>query len=150
MKIPIQHVLSIILLLLALCFEHTIGLPFFSFTGAIFLFASLPNSWRNVVFVLGSIALASIYLLPFWLSFLLFFILRTSIEALPFSHWHQDILIATSILICTAVVGVWVQYQLTMGNLILIGVSCCLFGFSMMYLVRQRLPEKKSRMTYAK
>jgi hypothetical protein len=132
-----------------LTIEHVIGLPFLTFTFAIFLFASFPLYWRNGLFVLGSIILAIVYLLPFWLSFVLIGCLRASIEFLVLDHRYEDIAIVLSVVVTTGIVAVWQQYSLSVEHLLVLLVQSLLFGLIMVYFVRQRQPHQRLRVKHA-
>jgi hypothetical protein len=132
-----------------LAIEHVIGLPLLTFTFAVFLFASLPLYWRNGVFVLGSIVLAIVYLLPFWLSFILLCCLRASIEFLVLDHRYEDMAIVLSVVVTTGIVAAWLHYSFSVDHLFILLVQAILFGVIMVYFVRQRQPQQRLRVKHA-
>jgi len=148
MKIFLRHLLLFIAFIFFMCIEHAVSLPLLSFMFATFLFASFPIEWRNLLFILGSIICATVYILPFWFSLVLFFCIRAPLEFFPMNQRYEDAAVIMSVLGSTALVGVWLKYPLTLSNVSVIAMSSLIFGVVMVYFVRRRQPRQRLRDTY--
>lgn len=145
MRTSIRYSFLMLIFILSMSIEHAISLPFLSFTFAIFLFSFLPYRWRNITFVVGGIVLATLYIMPFWLSLLIFFCLRIPTEFLTVDRRYQDSIVVLSIFLSTAITGWWIHYPLVPTNILLITLSSLILGLIMLYFVRQRQPRQRLR-----
>ncbi len=145
-----RHLFLVLLLLLSICVEHVIGLPFLSLTFALFLFAVMPMYWKSILFLTGGMTLATVYFIPFWVSFVIFFCLRIPIDFFSLNRRYEDLAMIATVPGCVALMAIVTHYTFSWPNIVLILLQSLLFCLVMVYFVRQRHPHQRLRAQYAK
>jgi hypothetical protein len=112
MKTQLFSLLLVATLILSICFERTFGLPLCSLALAFFLLSTLSNRWSWLTFLVGGATLATIYFLPFWLSWLIFLGLWLSIDLLEVQEKHQDLILGSSLFLATILIARQTHYVL--------------------------------------
>jgi len=138
MKLQLFSLLSVALLIISICFERTFGLPLCSLAFALFLLSTLPNRWSILIFFIGGATLATIYFLPFWLSWLIFFGLWLSIDFMVAQQRHQDLILGASLFFATTLIVWQTHYVLWGWQLAYLMIQILLIGMVAFYFGRRR------------